>query len=205
MKRADFTTLSAITLSAALVCLPVAAQADTAPAVSSIVAEGKIESDQQPFPKSSANLGRATAIVDAPADQVLAVIQNYAEYKDFLPGFRASRVLSQRGAAALIYVQVDVMKGALKFWAELKTKARQGGNTNSVEATMTKGNVDIFHAKWEVTPYDANRCLVTFHIMVEPDLPIPSGVVSDENQKNARGVMKALRRRMEERKAKVAG
>jgi hypothetical protein len=106
-------------------------------------------------------------------------------------------VLSQRGASALIFVQVKIMKGAKTIWAELKLKPRQGsGQTRVIEAKLMKGNVDHFEALWEITPISETQTLVGFEIMVDPDLPLPAGFISDENQKTARKTLRALRERL---------
>jgi adenine deaminase len=64
---------------------------------------------------------------------------------------------------------------------------------------MTKGNMDHFEAVWEVTPV-AGGTLVAFQLMVDPDLPLPSGLISDENQKSARKALRALRTLIGDRK-----
>jgi ribosome-associated toxin RatA of RatAB toxin-antitoxin module len=188
-------TACACLLLGALFGVPASAQAGANVVLSPKVREGKIESAQHPHPQTNVQWGRAVALIDAPIDQVTAAVENYARYKDFLPGCETSRVLSQRGASALVYVQVSVLKGTYKFWAELKIKPRQGtAGTRVIEATMTKGNMERFHAQWEISSFDQNRTLVAFQILVDPDLPVPAGMVSDENQKNARRALKGLRK-----------
>ena len=177
-----------------VVVAPAGAQANTAVAVSQEIRDGGIESTGHAFPGRSAEWGRAVAIVDAPYDQVVAAVQNYGAYKDFLPNFQTSKVLSQRGSSALIYAQVSVMKGAATIWAELKIKARtEGAATRVIEAKMTKGNVDLLQATWEVTPYDATHTLVAFQIIVDPNWLVPTSLVNSENRKNARKTIRALR------------
>jgi ribosome-associated toxin RatA of RatAB toxin-antitoxin module len=165
------------------------------------VRSGEIDSSLKPHPGTSVHWGRAVALVDAPAADVMAVLQNYAGYQTFLPNFEASRVLSQRGAAALVYVQVSILHGAAKIWAELKLRPRQaGGATRMIEATMLKGNVSHFEASWEVTPFDPQRTLVAFQIFVDPEMPVPESLINNENQKNARKAVRALRELMAQRK-----
>lgn len=186
--------LCGVLAATSVVVAPAGAQANVAPPVSQEIRDGGIESTGQAFPGRSAEWGRAVAIVDAPYDKVIAAVENYGSYKDFLPNFQASKVLSQRGSSALIYAQVSVMKGAATIWAELKIKARtEGANTRVIEAKMTKGNVDLLQATWEVTPYDATHTLVAFQIIVDPDWPVPSSLVNSENRKNARKTIRALR------------
>ena len=180
----------------AAVVLPASAQAGEL-ALSDELRSGAILTTKRPQPGTNVERGRAMILIDAPADRVYEVIQNYALYKDFLPHFEISKVLSQRGASALLYVQVKIMKGAKTIWAELKLKPKQGnGDVRMIEAKLLKGNVDHFEALWEVTPIDDKRTLVSFEIVVDPDLPLPAGFVSDENAKSARKTLRALRERV---------
>lgn len=175
---------------------PAGAQAGTSLVISDAVRGGGLETTNQPFPGTDVQWGRAVALVDAPADKVLAAVQDYAHYTEFMPNFEASRVLSQRGASALLYAQVKIMKGAAHIWAELKIRPRDVGATKIIEAKMTKGNVDMMQAVWEVTPIDQNRTLVAFQIIVDPSMPLPTSLVNSENAKTARKTLRALRMRV---------
>jgi ribosome-associated toxin RatA of RatAB toxin-antitoxin module len=204
MKRLLATIVGAILCAIALAGIPAAAQAGSGMVLSREVREGNIESNTQPHAGTSVQWGRAIAVVDAPAADVMAVIQNYAGYKSFLPNFQASRVLSQRGASALVYMQVSILHGTGKIWAEVKLRPRQSqGATQILEGRMTKGNVHLFEAMWEVTPLDAQRSVVAFQILVDPDMPLPSSLISGENQKTARKTIRALRELIAQRKAHV--
>lgn len=175
---------------------PAGAQAGTSVVISDKVRGGGTDITSHPYPGTSVQWGRAVAIVDAPVEKVLSVIQDYAHYTEFMPNFETSRVLSQRGGSALLYAQVSVMKGAATIWAELKIKPRDVGATKIIEAKMTKGNVDVLQAVWEVTPFDDGRTLVAFQIIVDPDLPLPTSLVNGENAKTARKTLRALRNRL---------
>jgi ribosome-associated toxin RatA of RatAB toxin-antitoxin module len=198
MKRSRILTAYALML--ALAGVPAAAQAGGVIGdvlVTPELQQGRIPTSGRAQPGTKVQRGRAMILIDAPADRVYEVIQNYAAYKEFLPHFETSRVLSKRGASALIYVQVKIMKGAKTIWAELKMKPREkDGATRVIEAKMMKGNVDHFEAHWEVTPIDDKRTLVAFEIIVDPDLPLPSSFVSEENVKSARKTLRALRERV---------
>lgn len=170
-------------------------------AISAAVRSGQIDSSLQPHAGTSVQFGRAVALMNAPAADVMTVLQNYAGYQSFLPNFETSRVLSQRGASALVYVQVRILHGAATIWAELKLRLRPGtGVTRVIEASMVKGNVKRFEALWEVTPVDPQRSLVAFRIFVEPDMLVPASLVNRENQKNARKAVFALRELLAQRR-----
>jgi ribosome-associated toxin RatA of RatAB toxin-antitoxin module len=205
MKQLMATIVGAVLCAVALAGLPASAQAGSGMVLSHDVREGNIESSLQPHAGTSVQWGRAIAVVDAPAADVMGVIQDYAGYKSFLPNFQASRVLSQRGASALVYMQVSILHGTGTIWAEVKLRPRQSqGATQILEGKMTKGNVHLFEAMWEVTPLDAQHSVVAFQILVDPDMPLPSSLINGENQKTARKTIHALRELMAQRKAHVA-
>jgi ribosome-associated toxin RatA of RatAB toxin-antitoxin module len=196
MNTATTRALCAALCAFALASAPVMAQAG-APAVSAKLLDGSIETTVKPQAGTNVQWGRAVVLIDAPVERVMQVVSNYASYQDFLPNFESSRVLSQRGSSALVYVQVKILKGAARIWAELKLRAlADQGTTKIIEGRMTKGNVKHFHARWEVTPYDAKRTLVAIEMIVDPDLPVPSSIVTNENQKSAKKAVRALRERL---------
>src|SRR4051794_36145859 len=59
-------------------------------------AESSIEVSSVEHPDTKVRWGRAATELAAPQDEVLRVVEDYAGYKNFLPHFRTSRVLSQR-------------------------------------------------------------------------------------------------------------
>ena len=66
--------------------------------VSANVRGGGIDSHQRAEPGSRIRRSRALGLVAAPVDDVLAVVSDYGNYRQFMPNFVASRVLSQRGS-----------------------------------------------------------------------------------------------------------
>jgi ribosome-associated toxin RatA of RatAB toxin-antitoxin module len=160
--------------------------------------DGSIKSSTVEQPGRSVRWGRAVGLVDAPVETVLKVVQNYAAYQTFMPHFRTSKVLSQRGASALVYMEATVAKGTMDLWAELKIspKANTGdaGTTQVIEAKMLKGNMDAMQARWELTPVEGGRTLVAFQLLMDPNLPLPSSFVSGENETAAKKTIRALRK-----------
>jgi ribosome-associated toxin RatA of RatAB toxin-antitoxin module len=196
--------IAAVLCCLALATAPLAAQAG-APVISDNVKKGNLDSTALPYPGTSVQWGRAVLMVDAPADKVMSVLQNYGSYREFMPNFTTSRVLSQRGTSALLYVELGIMNGAAKIWAELKLREAKGdGITRVIEGTMNKGNVKLFQARWEVTQVEPNKTLVAVQMIVDPDLPVPSSIITSENQKSARKAMRALRDRLAAPAAKPA-
>lgn len=139
----------------------------------------------------------AVVVIDAPAEQVMSVVTDYARYKELLSSFTESRVLSQRGNKALVYVQASVARGLGTLWAQLNIRPRRPeGNTQVIEASLVEGNVDIMSARWEITPLDHGRTLVMFRILVDPKFPVPTGLLEHENLKIARRTVAGVRKRV---------
>jgi ribosome-associated toxin RatA of RatAB toxin-antitoxin module len=165
---------------------------------------GQIQSSTVQYKPDSVRWGRAIGIVDAPLADVLAVVENYAGYQTFMPHFKVSKVLSQRGSSALVYMQASLAKNTMNLWAQMKVGPKPNeGDTRIIEGKMIDGNMDAMLARWEVTPIDANRTLVAFQLLMDPKLPLPDSFVSSENEIATKKTIKALRQVMVERLKKT--
>ncbi len=183
---------------------PVAAQANLQ-SVTDAAKDGTIQVSSIPRDDSSVTWGRAVGVVEAPIDDVMAVVQDYGAYSTFMPHFTTSKVLSQRGATALVYMEASIAKDTMKLWAQLKVGPQANrGETRIIRAKMTSGNMDAMEAIWEVTSVDAHRTLVAFQLVMDPKLPLPGSFVSSENEKASRKTIQALRRVVAEREKLVA-
>ncbi len=142
--------------------------------------------------------GRATVVIDASFDDVIAAVTDYASYAEFMPHFRQSRVLSSRGESALVYMQAAAFHDTVVLWANLRIRPRRSiGTTRVYEGRMVEGNLHQFTARWEISPLeDGHKALVVFELLIDPDLPFPSGIITDENVHNAERVLAALRARL---------
>lgn len=166
------------------------------------VAAGEIVASRQAHPRSGVSWGQAVGIIDAPMARVLEVVQDYANYRQFMPNFTQSKVLARRGDKALVYVEAEIARSTLTIWAQMKMTPRataDGGRV--IQGKMTKGNLSTMEAVWELTPIDSKRTLVTFKIIVDPKLPLPSSLVSNENEKASRRGLRALRKQLTQRLA----
>ena len=164
--------------------------------VSANVRSGGIDSQQHEQAGSRIHRSRALGLVDASVDQVTDVILDYANYREFMPNFVTSRVLSQRGSKALVYMQASALAGLSTLWAEMQLSMRiLSASTRVVSARMLRGNLKNFQAEWHVTPFDASHSLVAFELCADPDfqLPFASGLVSDYNEKEAVASIVGLR------------
>jgi ribosome-associated toxin RatA of RatAB toxin-antitoxin module len=174
------------------------------PSMLSGLEDGSIRTSTVPYKPDGVRWGRAVGIVDAPLQDVLGVVENYAGYQTFMPHFKVSKVLSQRGRSALVYMQASVAGNTMNLWAQMKVGPKPDqGDTRIIEGKMVEGNMDAMIARWEVTPIDANRTLVAFQLLMDPKLPLPDSFVSTENETATRKTIKALRQLLAERLKKT--
>jgi ribosome-associated toxin RatA of RatAB toxin-antitoxin module len=153
-----------------------------------------------PGPDGGVSWGRAEGVIDARPADVLAVLRDYGRYAGLFPYFEKSRVLSQRGSDAIVYLEARVLHGATTLWGQVRmTAAQSSPDLQVVEAKMMKGkgNMAQLLARWEVRPLDAGqRAKVAFQLLVDPDLPVPDMVVSNEMKNSAGMAFRALRKRV---------
>lgn len=152
-----------------------------------------------PRPSGGVEWGRVEGVLKANTSEVLAILHNYAQYAGLFPYFQTTKVLSQRGADAIVYLEAKVLHGAATLWGQVRMRALPAQNgTEVIEVKMMKGksNVAEFLARWEVTPLDGGRRTnVAFQLLVDPDLPVPNAIVSNEMKNSVGKAFRALRKR----------
>jgi ribosome-associated toxin RatA of RatAB toxin-antitoxin module len=152
-----------------------------------------------PGPTDGVEYGRVEGVLDANTDEVLAILHDYSKYAGLFPYFQTTKVLSQRGSDAIVYLEAKVLHGAATLWGQVRMKATPGQNgTEVIDVKMMKGksNVAEFLARWEITPIDGGqRTKVAFQLLVDPDLPVPNSIVSNEMKNSVGKAFRALRKR----------
>lgn len=156
-----------------------------------------------PSPHGGVEWGRAEGVIDARPAEVLAVLHDYGQYAGLFPHFEKSKVLSQRGTEAIVYLEAKILYGATTLWGQVRMSSTAlGPDAHVVEAKMMKGkgNMAQLLARWEVRPLDGGRrSSVVFQLLVDPALPVPDVVVSNEMKNSAGHAFRALRKRLSQR------
>lgn len=146
---------------------------------------------------TSVRFGVANVVLDYPLEQVLTLLHDYAHFEDYLPHFQTSRVLSQRGNRALMYVEVTAARDTITLWAQTRVSSRDENGTRVIEARMTQGNLDHFVVRWEIASVDATHTRVNFRLLADPQVPLPASIMTTENERFSRLVLNAIRLRLE--------
>ena len=179
-----------------LCALPASADSDAPPtAQANSVALANV-----PGPDGGVAWGRAEGVIDARPADVLQVLRDYGRYAGLFPYFEKSRVLSQRGSDAIVYLEATILHGATTLWGQVRmTAAASSPELQVIEGKMMKGkgNMAQLLARWEVRPLDGGqRAKVAFQLLVDPDLPVPDSLVSKEMKNSAGMAFRALRKRV---------
>ena len=149
-----------------------------------------------PASGTSVEWGTATAVLDYPIEQITTMLHDYGAFQDYLPHFRTSRVLSRRGNRALVYVQVTAMNDSITLWAQMNVRSQEEEGVRVITADMSEGNLDHFRVRWELERVDDTHTRMRFRLLADPDLPIPSSLVTGENVKFAKKVIASIRERL---------
>lgn len=196
-------TLSGLLFAATLTSVAHAEGPRPAQGAQAALQPGAIQLANVPGPNGGVAWGRAEGFIDARPVDVLAILHDYSRYAGLFPHFEKSRVLSQRGTDAIVYLEAKVLHGAVGLWGQVRiTSTSPAPETHVVEAKMMKGkgNMSQLLAHIEVHPADGGqRTRVVFQLLVDPDLPVPDGVVSNEMKKSAGQAFRALRERVGQR------
>lgn len=154
----------------------------------------------QDAPGTDVDYGTARVDLDFPIETVAALLHDYANFEEFLPHFQTSRVLARRGNRARVYIEVTAISGTVTLWAQTEARSRErDGGGYIIEARIVGDtNMEAFQVRWILEPLDnGQRTRMRFRLLAEPDLPLPSSIVTRENERFASRVCRAVRERLE--------
>jgi hypothetical protein len=145
--------------------------------------------------------GRAEILVNAPFAVVHELVLDYGHYRELTSGkFHVSRIIGRGKAGTEVYFQLSVLDGAIVLWQvfrfqELKPLAPGWA---MVEGWYVKGNIGRGNAAWTLHAVGDDRTVLTFDILVIPNVALPQALV-DKGLRNAAGAaVEAIRDRAEE-------
>lgn len=103
-----------------------------------------------------------SAIVEASAEELYALVDDIEAYPQFLPWCKEARVLS-RGAAGTRATLTAGMGGLRQSFTTLN----EGRPPESIEMRLVQGPFRHFAASWRFTPLSAGACKVGFSLEYE--------------------------------------
>jgi ribosome-associated toxin RatA of RatAB toxin-antitoxin module len=152
-----------------------------------------------PIPGSDLVRGRTTLVIHAPLAKVRAVVRDFTRYPEFMPHFRACRILGRSPSGGRdVYMEVVALHGAMKMWARLdarKPVTADGLETHDLR--FMEGNVRDFTATWRLRALEAGRTELSLEVFLRPNVPLPARLLNDENLDGSAKGAAAIRARVE--------
>lgn len=152
-----------------------------------------------PIEGSDLMRGRATLKVKAPIERVRAAVLDFGHYAEFMPHYKASRVLGRTpGGGREVYMQIEALFGAVTMWAQVEfLKPTVVGETETYESRFEKGNVKDFKATWRLAKIDDTTTELSLEVFLNPSIPMPDNLINGENLRGSVKGVKAMRARAE--------
>jgi ribosome-associated toxin RatA of RatAB toxin-antitoxin module len=152
------------------------------------------------IPDSDLVHGRSMVIVNAPIDQVRKAVLDYGSYADFMPHYRASRVLGRTpDSGREVYMQWAALHGAVKMWARFEMRKVPGDEgAETYESRFIEGNVRDAYALWRLEALPREQTKMSLELFLHPRIPLPSSLLNDENVGGALKGVSAMREKIEQ-------
>jgi len=125
--------------------------------------------------------GAAKTVVNAPDGVVRSVITDFGHYDSFISRFRAAKIVGKVGDKTDVYLQVPIMKGAVKIWAVVRfDPPKSQGADEVVMGKMVQGNVKRLDAVWRLHRVTPSQTELRLELLIVRTLPLPDSMVLPE-------------------------
>ena len=185
-------------LAAVVVQLAVVAHAEEGDAAR--LAEGDILVTTDPVKDSDVPLVTVRAVVDAPPENLWAIIQDCGNYAKAMPRIQASKELLREGNREHFFAECLVTATMPFPLPNLTSHTRvehtiEPGKKWLRTFKLVEGDYLVNEGSWTLVPYgaDGKRTFVTYRLHAQPKLPLPQGLVSRGQQRALSDIMKKLR------------
>ena len=160
-----------------------------------------------PIAGSSILGAHATVMIDAPVQQVRAVVFDFARYPEFMPRFHACKPMgaTSRGGRN-VQMELHEMNGAIKLWVRTEiSPPRIADHVEAYDGRFLAGNVKDYRVHWQFEDLDGKRTRLTVDSFLDPDLMlVPSSLINEASLSAAKDAIMALKQRVERLDARSA-
>jgi ribosome-associated toxin RatA of RatAB toxin-antitoxin module len=149
---------------------------------------------------SSLEAGAARTLAHTPTEALRSVVTDYARYSSIITQFKNARVVGRSGGRTDVYLEVPILSGLSTVWAVVRFEAPETkGNHQIIRGRLVRGNVKRLDATWRIEKVDALKSVLTLELLMVPNLPAPTSMVSAELRKAAGKAVNAARNEAEVR------
>jgi ribosome-associated toxin RatA of RatAB toxin-antitoxin module len=130
---------------------------------------------------AGSSAGAARAVVQASNQVVRSVVTDFGQYEKFISRFKSAKIVGRSGNKTDVYLQVPILKGAVKIWAVVRFEPpKASGEDQVIVGRMIKGNVKRLDAVWRIRQIDDKKTDLRLELTIVPDLPVPESLVMGE-------------------------
>ena len=137
------------------------------------------------------------ATLEAPLELIWQTLTDYGRLAEFIPGMRASRVLSQNGAVTVVEQSGEARFLFITYPIEV-TLASTQRPPHEIEARLLKGNLKRLDGAYRIEPQAGGRALLTWTGVVEVESmpPLIGELLMRSNiEDQFRGMVREIERR----------
>jgi len=141
---------------------------------------------------------KVEALMNAPASDIINLLRDFENYRNTIPFFNNSKILSKIDNVFLLKLGATILNGALTINAVVSVKESSiGFGGTKFKLKLKKGDLDKMDAIWYVYPLDEKNSVLVFKLMVDPGVWFVRDVtLSKYNQVNARRIIRSIRRQL---------
>lgn len=135
--------------------------------------------------------GHASALVDAPPDEIYALMVDYDRLPDWMRSVRSARGLEkdEQGRAVEVAYEVDVRVGLVHY-----TLRHTYDEPRRISSVYVEGDFRDCSGQWTFKPAGEGRTEVRFELRIDPGRAIPKPIVKMMNRQVMKGSVEDLRR-----------
>jgi ribosome-associated toxin RatA of RatAB toxin-antitoxin module len=121
----------------------------------------------------------AFGVVDAPPDEVFAIISNCKLFFQFMPRVKKSWVKTEPGVGELCHVELTMPFPLPDLWSDCTNEVREEPKGHYLRAwKMVRGTYHRNDGSWTIVPFgDGTKSIVVYTVDTDPKMAVPTGLI----------------------------
>eukprot|EP00286_Rhodomonas_abbreviata_P021313 CAMPEP_0181310362 /NCGR_PEP_ID=MMETSP1101-20121128/12546_1 /TAXON_ID=46948 /ORGANISM="Rhodomonas abbreviata, Strain Caron Lab Isolate" /LENGTH=198 /DNA_ID=CAMNT_0023416987 /DNA_START=363 /DNA_END=959 /DNA_ORIENTATION=+ len=150
---------------------------------------------QRTLSKPAIEMFEGSIEVDAAPEEVYQVASNFKEYPKWTKGIKSVNVVHDNHGTAPQIVKLDM---SMYGMSHVNTMKYEFDSPKKLSWVMTDGGVKSLNGNYEFKPLPNGHTQVTFHLNIEPGIPIPHMVKKMATKSLVNSAVKELKKYTED-------